>query len=148
MLLEGCWLLIALGHHVGFRAVGRALVGIIVLVVIVATVEVARAFVLIGATMLLGALEICWPLLSPSRRGTYVLVSTDQVAHVGRRVLVELLVVAKDEDGDIDGAEHRELMRLLEETALALEESDWAVAVILDGLDLNLPSTHLDCVCA
>ncbi len=42
--------------------------------------------------------------------------------HIGRRVLVELLVITKDEDGDIDRAKHGELMSLLEETAFALQE--------------------------
>lgn len=33
-------------------------------------------------------------------------------------------------------------MGLFEEAAFALEEGDAAVAVIADGLDLNLPSPH------
>jgi hypothetical protein len=33
-------------------------------------------------------------------------------------------------------------MRLLEETAFALEESHGAVPVVLDGLDLDLSATH------
>ena len=40
--------------------------------------------------------------------------------------------MAKDDDGDIDGAEDGELVRLLEETAFALEEGDAAVAVVAD----------------
>lgn len=59
--------------------------------------------------------------LAPSRLlHTYICISCDQLAHIGRGVLVKLLVVAKYEDGDIDRAQHRELMRLLEQTSLAL----------------------------
>lgn len=57
------------------------------------------------------------------------MIPLDQLVHVGRRVLVELLVRAKDEDGDIDGAEDGKFVRLLEEAALALEEG----AAMRDG---------------
>ncbi len=46
----------------------------------------------------------------------------DERPHIGRRVLVQLLVAAEDEDSNIDRAEHRELVRLLEQAALALQE--------------------------
>ena len=49
-----------------------------------------------------------------------ILVSGNEFAHVGRRVLVYLLIVAKDKDGNIDRAEDRELVSLLEQAALAL----------------------------
>src|SRR4051794_7376487 len=54
--------------------------------------------------------------------GTYVLVPCDEIAHVRRRVLVELLIIAKDEDGNIDGAEDGQLMRLLEQATLSFEK--------------------------
>ena len=53
---------------------------------------------------------------------THICVSCDQLAHITRGVLVELLVAAEDEDGNIDRAKHGELMRLLEQTALSLQE--------------------------
>lgn len=53
---------------------------------------------------------------------TYIGISGDQLAHVTRRVLVEFLVLAKDEDGDIDGTKDGEFVSLLEETALALQK--------------------------
>lgn len=53
---------------------------------------------------------------------TYILVSGDQFAHVARRVFVEFLVAAKNEDGNIDGAQDRELVRLLEQAAFALQK--------------------------
>jgi hypothetical protein len=61
---------------------------------------------------------------------------------------VELLVGAEDEDGDIGRAEDGQLVGLFEETKLALQEGDRAIAVILDGLDLNLPTTHVCGGCA
>jgi hypothetical protein len=71
-----------------------------------------------------------------------ILVPANRLVDIARGEFVELLVVAEDDDGHIDGAEHRELMRLLEKTAFALEEGDGAVPVVLDGLDLNLSATH------
>jgi uncharacterized membrane protein YebE (DUF533 family) len=50
------------------------------------------------------------------------LVPANRLVDIARGEFVELLVVAEDDDGHIDGAEHRELMRLLEKTAFALEE--------------------------
>ena len=81
---------------------GRRAIALVVLVVIGATVEVRRPFVLV------------WPAM--------VGVSCDQLPHVAGRVLVQLLVLAKDEDGDIHRAKHGELMCLLEQTALALQK--------------------------
>ena len=98
----------------------------------------------------------------------YILVPSDGLVDVARRELVQLLVVAEDDDGHVDGAEHGELVSLLEQAALALQEGSaagqfqlrrrhWygqarglhgAVAVVLDGLDLDLSATHGDvCVC-
>ena len=56
------------------------------------------------------------------RHGTYICVSCDEFAHVTRRVLVQLLVAAEDEDGDIDGTEDGELVGLLEQAAFPLQK--------------------------
>lgn len=53
---------------------------------------------------------------------THVLISGNEVSHVCGRILVELLVITKDEDGDINRAQHGELMRLLEQTAFSLQK--------------------------
>lgn len=121
------WLsLEVLGHHGGSHAlsVRRRGVALVVLVVIRATIKVGRPFVLV------------WPAM--------IGVSCDQLSHVAGRVLVQLLVLAKDEDGDIHRAKHRKLMCLLEQTALALQEGDRAVSIILDSLDFNLSATHIE----
>lgn len=60
-------------------------------------------------------------------------VSRDQLSHVAGRVLVQLLVLAKDENGNIYRAKHRELMRLLEKTALALQEGAGVRHVVSGG---------------
>ena len=101
---EGRLSLEVLRHHGSSHALSmrRRGVALIVLVVIRATVEVRGPFVLV------------WPAM--------IGVSCDQLSHVAGRVLVQLLVLAKDEDGDIHRAKHRELVRLLEKTALALQE--------------------------
>jgi hypothetical protein len=38
------------------------------------------------------------------RWATYILVSANEVAHICRRVLVELFIIAKNENGNVDGA--------------------------------------------
>lgn len=96
----------------------------------------------------------------------YILVPTDGLVDVTRRELIQLLVVAEDDDGNVDRAEHRELVGLLEQAAFALQEGSatgqfqlrrqqsyanarslhGAVPVVLDGLDLDLSATHSDCV--
>jgi len=98
-------------------------------------------------------------------RLTYVLISADRLVNIARGKLVELLVVAEDYDGDIDRAQHRQLVSFLEEASLAFEKGagrvrqlyhtlvheqgsranlhlHGTVPVILDGLDLDLPATH------
>jgi hypothetical protein len=57
-------------------------------------------------------------------RRAMVLVSADEVAHIGGGVLVKLLVCAKDEDCDVDGTQDGKLVCLLEETALSLQKRD------------------------
>ena len=55
-------------------------------------------------------------------RRAYVLISGQDLSNITTRVFVQLLIITKDYDGDIDGAENGELMRLLEQAAFALEE--------------------------
>lgn len=76
----------------------------ILIFIVVATIEVVRTFMLVGTTV--------------------ILISRDQVSHVVRGVLVEFLVTAEDEYGDIDRTEHGELVRLLEQAAFSLQECD------------------------
>lgn len=61
---------------------------------------------------------------------TYVLKPPNDLVDVRRRVLVQLLVVPKDNNSDVDGAQDGELMRLLEQTTFALEKGHAAVAVV------------------
>lgn len=49
--------------------------------------------------------------------------------------LEQLARVAKDDDCYIGGAKYAQLVRLLEETILALEKGDGAVTVVGDGCD-------------
>lgn len=59
---------------------------------------------------------------------TYILKPPDNILYLRRRVLIQLLIVSKDNHRDIDGAEDGELVGLLEEAALALEEGDGSAA--------------------
>ena len=54
------------------------------------------------------------------RRATYIIVSRQDFSDITTRILVQLLIVPKDYDRDIDGAEDGKLMRLLEQTTFAL----------------------------
>jgi hypothetical protein len=56
--------------------------------------------------------------------------AADDLLNVRRRVLVQFLIVSKDDHGDIDGTEHGKLMRLLEQAAFALEEGHAAVTIV------------------
>lgn len=76
-------------------------------------------------------------------RANVIGVSCDEFSHVPRRVLVEFLVVAEDEDSYINRTEDRELVRLLEQTSFPLQKGDRSISVILDGFDLNLSPSHL-----
>lgn len=53
---------------------------------------------------------------------TYILISSQGFIDVPRRELVQLLVVPKYDDCDIDGTKHRQLVRFLEQATLSLEE--------------------------
>lgn len=75
-------------------------------------------------------------------RTAIILIATDGLIDIARRELIQLLVVAEDYDGNIDGAENGELVSLFEKTTFALEKGYGAVPVILDGLDLDLSATH------
>ena len=56
----------------------------------------------------------------------YILVSRQDLSNVSTRVFVQLLIISKDYDRDIDGAENGELMRLLEQAADELLELRFA----------------------
>lgn len=50
------------------------------------------------------------------------MVSCQDLCNITTRVFVQLLIIAKDYDCDIDGTEDGELMRLLEQATFALKE--------------------------
>jgi hypothetical protein len=98
----------------------------VVLLVIVATLspEVCRSLVFVW-------IAILGPLAgSPraERGGMYIGISRQRFANVSGRKLVQLLVVAEDDDGNIDRTQDRQLMRLLEEAAFSLEKSSAVVS--------------------
>jgi len=53
---------------------------------------------------------------------TYILIPAQSLTNITRRKLVELLVVAEDDHGNVDGAEYGQLVGLLEEAPFSLEE--------------------------
>lgn len=58
---------------------------------------------------------------------TYVLIALDCFVDIARGELIQLLVVPEDDDRDVDRTENGKLMRLLEETAFALEKGSDAI---------------------
>jgi hypothetical protein len=50
--------------------------------------------------------------------------------------------MTKDNHSDLNTSKHAELVRLFEQSTLALEESDTAIAIILNRLDLDFAPTH------
>lgn len=135
-------------------------------------VEIGRALVFIGTAVLSRGLAAPRRPRRAGREGTYICVPRDHLPHVGGRVLVQLLVGAEDDDGDVNRAEHRQLVGLFEEATLSFQKGAgherqrrdrqqrlaararapvrrWegclhrTVSVILDGLDLDLPAAHL-----
>ena len=71
-------------------------------------------------------------------------VAQEEEVDVGGAELGELAIVAKDDDGHLRIGQDGEFVRLFEETGFALEIGDRAVAILLDGLDLDLFATHGD----
>lgn len=55
-------------------------------------------------------------------------------------VLVEAAAAGEDDERDLGVAEHRELVRLLEQAVAALAEGHLPVRRVLDALDLDLAS--------
>lgn len=107
----------------------------------------------------------------PSAGGSaYVLISSNGLVDVAGRELIELFVMSKYYDSHIDLAQHRKFVGLLEKTTLSLQEGaalgqrrsvfvldickkanlHGTIAIILDSLDLNFPTTHcrVGCTCA
>lgn len=75
-------------------------------------------------------------------RSSIVLVSSQDLSYITTRVFVQLLVITKYYNRDINRAENGELMCLFEQSTFALEECYRTISVILDRLDLDLSSPH------
>jgi len=115
----------------------------VLVLVLVSTLssEVCRSLVLVW-------IAILGPLAASPRAegggGVYIGISRQRFANVSRRKLVQLLVVAEDDDCNIDGTQDRQLMRLLEEAAFSLKKSSAVVSTgERDGCGLR--RTLIDC---
>lgn len=69
-------------------------------------------------------------------------VSEKEQIYVGGTKLGELSIVSKDNDSDLRVGQDSKLVRLFEQASLTLEIGDGSIAVLLDGLDLDLFATH------
>lgn len=104
----------------------------IVVVVVVAVVIVG---ILVKVQVMLRSFSFC--------RAFVFSVAQQKEINVGRAELGEFAIVAKDDDCDLRVGQDSQLVRFLEEAGFALEVSDGSVAILLDGLDLDLLATHL-----
>lgn len=62
----------------------------------------------------------------------------------GGAVVGDLAGAGEDEDGDLGVAEDADLPGLLDDPIPPLREGHLPIRRVLDPLDLDLPSTHLD----
>lgn len=101
-VLESGLVLQVMGHHgvLLWGCVRIARRGSHCVLVVLVVVDILFAHEIFGPFVLMSA--------------TIILISTNGLVDVAGRKLVELLVVTKDDDGDIDRAQHRELMGFFE----------------------------------
>lgn len=55
-------------------------------------------------------------------RHTHILKSANRLVNIARREIIELLVMAKNDDGNINGTEDGKLVRFLEQAPFALQK--------------------------
>jgi hypothetical protein len=72
------------------------------------------------------------------------LISSQDLSNITTRVFVQLLIISKDYDRDIDRAENGELMRLLEQAAFALEEGSAERLASMSGPGSEAEHTLID----
>ena len=53
---------------------------------------------------------------------THILKSANGLVDIARREIIELFIMAENDDGNIHGTEDGELMRFLEQTSFALQK--------------------------
>ena len=118
------------GHHLRMilrrpMVIGcRCRIFLLIIVIVALAIEVFGTFVFVGSANL-RASQVRSP-MRPKARGkgaTNILVPVKSFLHITGRELIELLVVAKNDNRDIHRTQHRELVSLLEETTLSLEKS-------------------------
>ena len=125
----------------GLFSSASVLIFVLVLVLVsTLSAEVCRSLVLVW-------IAILGPLAASPRAeggGCYIGISRQRLANVSGRKLVQLLVVAEDDDCNIDRTQDRQFMRLLEEAALSLEKSSAEVSTG-ERHDCGLGRTLIDC---
>jgi hypothetical protein len=97
-----------LGRGVRVARCSALLVLVVFIVAVLLAHKVLGALVLVCAAILRDLSVSCSfsATLCPRIRGAYILVPANGLVDVARRKLVQLLVVAEDDDGDVNRAEH------------------------------------------
>jgi hypothetical protein len=121
--------LLEMGWNDGVRLLSLDFFGcrshlIFVIVVVALTGEIIGSFVLMRWAELEGNKMVSQhiPLCHVRSEMTYILIATESLVHVTRGVLIEFLVMTKDDNGDIDGTKNGQLMSLLKQSTFSLEE--------------------------
>lgn len=103
LLLHHLLMVVRDGRTSGVSHVLVAAVAVLIVVVAPLVREVLRAFMLVCAAILLGR-QYPQSRCPTSTVSTHILKSGDRLIDVARRVFVQLLIVAEDDDRDVDGA--------------------------------------------
>lgn len=119
LVLEGMLHHGRLWRRVRFVLFGGLFISFLVIITTTLALEVGRSFVFVCAAILYSVSRVS----QQCARAAYILEAGDGLVDVAGRELVELLVVAKDDDCDVDGTEYTQLVCLLEQAAFALQES-------------------------
>lgn len=119
--------LLEMGWNDGVRLLGLDFFGcrgrlVFIIVVVALTGKIIGSFVLMGRAELERRWLACSPIQHARLEMAYILIATESLVHVTRGILIKFLVMAKDDNGDIDGTKDGQLMSLLEQSTFSLEE--------------------------
>jgi uncharacterized membrane protein len=117
----------------------RSIIIVIIIVHLALATEVCGPLVFVRSSILQ---KISCNSLAVCKTGTYVLISSQDLPNFTTRVLIQLFIIPKDYDRDIDRTKDGKLMRLLEQTAFALKKSSANTHLISNCLEAGRNEAH------
>lgn len=85
---------------------------------------------------------VCKPLV---RQMCHLAVSLQDESRIGAAIFIELVIGIENNEGNLALAEDAEFHGLFDQSVPSLVERHVTIAVVLDGLDFNLSSSHVRC---